>query len=245
MLKTKNLTKIFSKHQGKDLVQVGIKGLNFEAKKGRTLGLLGANGAGKTTTLRILAGLTYPQEGEVILNNQNYKDIKYLTSKVSIVSHETNIYDRLTPFQILENFAILDGQTKQEAKKNILKIAKKLDMESFLHTRTDKFSTGMRQKVSIARSLINDQEILIFDEITNGLDIYASNTIKKIISKLKREAKTIIFSTHIMSDADELCDDLVILNDGEIVLKGDKKDLFTQYSVSSCYDLFFKVNPKK
>jgi sodium transport system ATP-binding protein len=243
MLEVKNLTKTFTRTDKKNNTKttVGIHDLNFQANQGRVFGLIGANGAGKTTTMRIVANLTYPHSGEITLNQQPYANINDIKMRVSFVSGETQVYDRLTPFEIMNlfgRFANLSGKSLED---KIRFIADKLDMNEFLHDVCLNFSTGMKQKVSIARALVTDPEILIFDEVTNGLDIFASRAVKEQILALKAEGKTILYSTHIMSDAEDLCDDIAILHNGRILDTGKVSDLKQKYSLQKIEEIFFSL----
>lgn len=247
MLEVKNLTKTFKKkdQKTKEIQEVGINNVSFTAKPGRIFGLLGANGAGKTTTMRIIADLTSPHSGEILLDGKRYKDIKDIKMQIGFVSGETQIFDRLTPYEILKTFGQLAEFSKEMIEERITSLSEMLQMKDFLHTKSSGFSTGMKQKVSIARALITDPKVLIFDEITNGLDIFAARAAKDLVKKLRDEDRIIIYTSHIMPDADELCDDIAIIHKGKIILDGEKKNLFKENKVERAEDLFFKVVTKE
>ncbi len=243
MLEVKNLTKLFKKidQKTKEKSYVGIRDVSFNADEGRIFGLIGANGAGKTTTMRIIANLTYPHSGEILLDGKNYKDIHNLKMLVSFVSGETQIFDRLTGYEILSLFGEFAGITGKALEDKIQFLVKKLDMGDFINNLCSGYSSGMRQKVSIARALITDPKVLVFDEVTNGLDIFAAKAVKDEIKNMKAEGKIILYSTHIMSDAEELCDDIGILHKGKILETGSVKDLKKKYKVDTIEDIFFNL----
>lgn len=243
MLEVNNLHKLFKKQdkKTKEVSYAGIHDISFTAKPGRIFGLIGANGAGKTTTMRIIADLTSPQSGTVKLDDRTYKQIKDVKKRIGFVSGETQVFDRLTPHETMSFFGELAGMSHSEVEQRIDKLAKQLQMEEFMNIPVHNFSTGMKQKVSIARALVTDPQILIFDEITNGLDIFAAKAVKDIIAQLRTEGKIILFSTHVMPDADDLCDDVVIVHKGNVVVQGSRDELLKEHKVANLYDLFFSL----
>jgi len=243
MLKVENITKLFKrvdKKSGKKS-EVGITNVSFEAKPGRVFGLIGANGAGKTTSMRIIANLTYPHSGRILLNDKDYKETNDIKKRVGFVSGETQVYDRLTPYEILKMFGEFSEIQMDILEKRIQELSEKLNMGDFLNDTCINFSTGMKQKTSIARALITDPEVLIFDEVTNGLDIFASRSVKDQIISLKNDNRIILYSTHIMPDAEELCDDVAIIHKGEILDTGSVKDLKLKYAAKNIEEIFFKL----
>lgn len=243
MLTVNGLTKSYTKknEQTGETRQVGIFDLTFSAKPGVIFGLIGANGAGKTTTMRMVAGLTQPHSGVISLADKPYSKIANIKQKVALVSGETNVFDRTTPREILTMFGQASGVEKAELKQKISELSEKLQMQDFLDERTNNFSTGMKQKTSIARALVTEPEILIFDEITNGLDIFASQSVKQIVQDLAAEGKIVLYSTHIMPDADELCEELAIVHKGHLVTSGTKAELLAKYKQQNVKDLFFNL----
>jgi len=243
MLEIKNLTKSFNRidRKTKKKSNVGIFDISFKAQPGKIFGLIGANGAGKTTTMRIVANLTYPHQGDIFLNEKNYKEIPNLKMLISFVSGETQIYDRLTAYETINLFGEFAGIEKVTLKKRVDELTEKLGMQDFINDIASSFSTGMKQKVSIARALVTDPKVLIFDEVTNGLDIFASKAVKDQIKQLKAEGKIILYSTHIMPDADELCDDVAILHKGKILDEGNVEELKKKYTQKSIEGIFFKL----
>lgn len=243
MLEVKNLTKTFKQidQKTKQTRIVGIHSLNFQLSPGRILGLVGPNGAGKTTTMRILSGLTHAHSGEVLIEGNNIKAMQNYKKTVSLISAETQAYERLTPREQLYLAYELADLPKQEKHKKVEQLAKHLDMEDFLDRPNQSFSSGMKQKINIARGLITEPKVVIFDEVTNGLDIFAAKAVKEEIKSLSRNNCYVIFSTHIMPDADELCDDIVIIHKGVIREQGEKSLLLKKYKVKNVEELFFAV----
>jgi len=243
MLEIKDLTKLFNRvdKKTKEKSKVGVQNISFKAQPGRIFGLIGANGAGKTTTMRIVANLTYPQSGDIFLDGKNYKDIKNLKMRVGFVSGETQIFDRLTGYETIKLFGEFADIPKKELEKKIEMLSEKLGMKDFINDIAVSYSTGMKQKVSIARALVTDPQILVFDEVTNGLDIFASRAVKDQIKMFKEEGKIILYSTHIMPDADELCDDIAIIHKGEILDQGNVSDLRKKYKKQTIEEIFFEL----
>lgn len=243
MLKVENLNKQFKKNDQKTKKKsyVGITNISFEAKEGRIFGLIGANGAGKTTTMRIIANLTYQHSGNIFLDGKNYKDIDNLKMMVSFVSGETQVFDRLTGYEILSLFGEFAGFKNKELEERINDLVQKLNMSDFIHSLCINYSTGMKQKVSIARALVTNPKVLVFDEVTNGLDIFASKAVRDQIKELKNEGKIILYSTHIMSDAEELCDDMAIIHKGDILESGEVSEIKKKYNMNSIEDIFFEL----
>jgi len=193
MIELKGLTKQFKEIKAVD-------SLSFNVKKGEILGLLGENGAGKTTTLRLLATMLKPTSGTAIIDGYDLvKDSNLVRSKIGILfGGETGLYDRLTAYENIAYFGELNGMNKTEIKNRVDKLAKLLDMEEYINRRVGKFSKGMKQKVAIARSIVHNPEIMFLDEPTSGLDVSAVKVVHDFIIELKKEGKTIVFSSHSM-----------------------------------------------
>jgi sodium transport system ATP-binding protein len=243
MLEIKKLTKQFDQkdQKTKAVRKVGISEIGFNVVPGRVLGLVGPNGAGKTTTMRIVSSLTKPHSGDILLDgNSVIGDNKY-KSRVSLISSETQPYERLTAREQLELAYNLADLPRTNRDLSITEIATELEMLDFLDKPNQSFSSGMKQKINIARGLVTNPDIIVFDEVTNGLDIFAARAVKERIKSLKSQGKYIIFSTHIMTDAQELCDDLVIVYQGKVIEQGDKIQLLKKYQTATCEELFFAI----
>lgn len=207
-----------------------LKHVSFSVSKGEIVGLLGENGAGKTTLLRAIATLITPDEGKITVNGfdtiQNPNDIK--KNMGVLFGGETGLYERLTARENLEYFASLYGLSKHEMKVRIDELAKMFGMKDYLNRKVSGFSKGMRQKLAISRTIIHDPDIILFDEPTTGLDITASNVFRQLVHQLKRQGKTIIFSSHIMEEVSMLCDSVAMIHKGELVYHGELNDLYEE-----------------
>ncbi|HWL24592.1 MAG TPA: ATP-binding cassette domain-containing protein [Ureibacillus sp.] len=227
MIEIREVTKKF---QDKKVYITALKHVSFTIEKGEVLGLLGENGAGKTTLLRTIATLLTPTEGSVrVAGNDTLKNSEEVKKKIGVLfGGETGLYNRLTARENLEYFAKLYGLSKHETKIRIDELAKMFGMKDYLNRKVGGFSKGMRQKVAIARTLIHNPEIILFDEPTTGLDITSSNVFRQLVHQLKREGKTIIFSSHIMEEVTMLCDTVAMMHKGELVHHGSLEDLYKE-----------------
>jgi sodium transport system ATP-binding protein len=225
MIKVENLTKEFNlnKQQQKELnttdnKAIAVENISFECKPGRVFSLLGPNGAGKTTTLRMLSTIYQPTSGSIEIGGIDaIKEPQKAKSKIGFLTGSTGLYARLTPNEIIAYFGKLYNVPKNELEERKEKLYNLLEMNDFQNKRIGKLSTGMKQKVSICRTMIHDPEIIVFDEPTSGLDVITAENIIKLISDCKAQGKTVIFSSHIMSEVDLLCDDLAIIHKGKLL----------------------------
>lgn len=223
MIQINNLTKSFTTKTGKgfkkETVTVNaVNDVSFECKPGRIFSLLGPNGAGKTTTLRMIAGIINPTSGNAVVDNvdisQGNDEVK---KRIGFLTGSTGLYERLNPDETLDFCGKLYRLPEEAYKARKEYLFEKLGINEFRKKRLGQMSTGMKQKVSIARTLIHDPEVLIFDEPTSGLDVITADSIIDLIRESKENNKTVIFSSHIMSEVDLLCDDLAIINKGSII----------------------------
>lgn len=236
MIQVKGLSKSFKAVEA-------VKNISFEVKKATVFGLLGENGAGKTTTLRIIATMLKPTDGTVLIDGVDLlTDSEGVRSKIGILfGGETGLYDRLTARENIEYFGLLNGMTKEEVSRRIDELSNLLDMDDYLDRRAGKFSKGMKQKVSIARSIVHDPEIMLFDEPTSGLDVTAVRIVHEFIKRLKEQGKTIIFSSHSMNEVEKLCDVVGIIHKGEIVEVATVKSLKEKYNDMELEDIFVEL----
>jgi sodium transport system ATP-binding protein len=219
-----------------------VDNVSFVAKPGQIYGLLGANGAGKTTTLRLLATILEPSEGTAIVNGHDVVDSpEKVRASVGFLSGGTALYPRLTAQEMVEYFGRLNGLDEPTLKKRVDEIFNRLDMNEFRDRRCDKLSTGMKQKTSIARTLVHDPPVMIFDEPTSGLDVMTARTIMGFIRECRDRGKTVIFSTHVMSEVEKLCDRIGIIHGGKLLAEGTLADLRAQFGMQDLEDLFVKV----
>src|SRR5690606_12738384 len=227
MIEINEVTKRF---KDKKTSITALKHVKFTVEKGQVVGLLGENGAGKTTLLRTIATLLTPTDGNVkVAGFDTLKKPNEIKKRIGVLfGGETGLYDRLTARENLEYFANLYGLGKHETKVRIEELAVMFGMKDYLNRKVGGFSKGMRQKVAIARTLIHDPSIILFDEPTTGLDITSSNVFRQLVHQLKRDGKTIIFSSHIMEEVTMLCDGVAMIHKGELIYHGSLNSLYEE-----------------
>jgi sodium transport system ATP-binding protein len=219
-----------------------VDGVSFSCRPGQIYGLLGANGAGKTTTLRMLATILAPTEGTAnVAGYDVMKNPQQVRSHVGFLSAATALYGRLTAQEMVEYFGRLYGLDEPTLRRRIDELFARLEMNDFRDRRCDKLSTGMKQKVSIARTLVHDPSVMIFDEPTVGLDVMAARAISGFIRECRDNGKTVVFSTHVMSEVEKLCDRIGIIHSGKLLAEGTLPDLRAHYGIQDLEDLFVKV----
>jgi len=198
-----------------------LRGISFEADSGEIFGLLGPNGAGKTTTLRIICTLLAPDAGSVaVLGFDTRKAPEEIRLRVGVVTAEIGVYARLSARENIAYFAELSGVLDGELNRRVDAVIDRLDMGSFANQRAESLSSGQKQKVAIARAIVHDPEILMFDEPTSNLDVLASREIRDFMVESRERGKCVIFSTHVLHDAERLCDRVTILHQGTVVASG-------------------------
>ncbi len=245
MIEVANLNKLF---RDKNVEISAVKDLSFNCKKGEIFGLLGPNGAGKTTTLRIIATILKPTSGEVIIdgiNPGNKGNTEEIRKRIGFLTGTTGLYHYLTVREILTFFGNIYGINKESLKNRIDELSHIFQMKDFLDRRIDNLSTGMKQKVSIARTIIHDPAILILDEPMGGLDIITSKTIMDFIKHSKQEGKCILFSTHVMREAELLCDKISIMHQGQLLCQASLSELKNQSGKENLEDIFFYLIGEK
>ncbi|MEI6782188.1 MAG: ABC transporter ATP-binding protein [Verrucomicrobiota bacterium] len=211
----RNLTKTFY-DEGRGEVQA-VDGVSFECGAGEIFGLLGANGAGKTTTLRILATILKPSSGSAsVMGHDVLTEPEAVRASLGFSSSTTALYPRLTARETLDFFARINGCPKARARERVERLIERFGIQEYADARVDKLSQGMKQKVAIARTVVHDPPVLIFDEPTVGLDVLNALEMQQMIAEFRAEGKAIIFSTHIMSEAEKLCDRIAIIHRGKI-----------------------------
>jgi len=240
VIQVEGLTKIF--HDNKRGKVVAVNHLEFNCQKGKIFGLLGPNGAGKTTTLRILATMMRPTEGKAKINGFDViKKPHEVRKQIGFLSGETGLYDRFTPRETLKFFGKINGMEDKAIDKKMDDIFHTLNMENFKDVRVDKLSTGMKQKLSIARCILHDPSVLILDEPTVGLDIITARTVTDYIQEFKKQGKCIIYSTHIMQEAEKLCDVIGIIHHGKLLANGTLGELKKRSSSEDLEEIFFEL----
>jgi sodium transport system ATP-binding protein len=224
MIQVEQISKQFS--DSKRGTRMAVDGVSFEVRAGEVFGLLGPNGAGKTTTLRLLGTLLKPSSGTAILNGFDVgKEPGRVREQIGFLSGDMGLYGRLTPREILDFFGKLKSMEPARRAQRIGHLIALFDMQSFADVRTDKLSTGMKQKTAIARTMLHDPPILILDEPSSGLDVPTARTIEAAILEAKRAGKCIVYSTHVMEEAEYLCDRIGVISDGHLKMTGTMEEL--------------------
>jgi len=192
-----------------------LKPLTLEVREGEIFGYLGPNGAGKTTTLRLLMGLVYPSAGSARILGCDLFD-RRMKAQIGFLPEQPYFYDHLTAFELLEYYAQLSGVAPKQRKRKVEAVLARVGMADSARTQLRKFSKGMLQRVGVAQAIVHDPKLVLLDEPMSGLDPIGRREVRDLIQQLKEEGKTIFFSTHILSDAETLCDRVAILHQGEL-----------------------------
>lgn len=251
MIEVQELRKEFklSRQQKRELGHVArngrleaVAGVSFTCQPGRIFSLLGPNGAGKTTILRMIATMLRPTSGRIrVAGYDTLKEPQSVRSILGFMTGTTGLYDRLTADELVKYFADLHGLDRATFKRRREELYTRLGMHDFADRRIGKLSSGMRQKVSIARTIIHDPEVVVFDEPTASLDVVTAKNIIDLIRRLRTAGKTVIFSTHIMGEVSLLSDDLAIIHNGRLCYNGTYKDFVTQMPSDSLEDAFIRL----
>jgi sodium transport system ATP-binding protein len=221
---------------------VAVDRISFDASPGQIYGLLGPNGAGKTTALRILSTMLQPTSGEATVNGYDVLTQPALVRRqIGYVSMGTAVYDRMTAWEMVEYFGRLYGIEPEDLRGRMETIFERLQMNEIRNLLGAKMSTGMKQKVSIARAIVHDPPVLIFDEATSGLDVLVARALLKTVMELREQGKCIVFSTHIMREVERLCDRIAILHRGHILAEGTLGELADEHDEADLEELFFRL----
>lgn len=219
-----------------------VDGLSFSAHAGEVFGLLGPNGAGKTTALRILTTLLKPTSGVALVNGFDcVRQAELVRNQVGFISANTAVYDRMTAWEFVEYFGLLHGLAPASLRERMERLFAKLGMDDLRDTLGAKMSTGMKQKTSIARALVHDPPVIIFDEATNGLDAFAARASLDAVAELRDEGKCVVFSTHIMSEVQRICDRIAVMHRGRVVDAGTLEELRERHGERDLEELFFRL----
>jgi sodium transport system ATP-binding protein len=219
-----------------------LDNISFVARAGEVFGLLGPNGAGKTTALRILATILQPSSGSVrIYNFDVTEQADFVRHSIGFVSNNTAVYDRMSAWEFVEYFGRLYALPADRLYPRMEKIFRTLQMDEFRDCPGVKMSTGMKQKVSIARALIHDPPVLIFDEASLGLDVMVARALQSIVMDLRDQGKCIIYSTHIMREVERLCDHVAIIYKGKLLDTGTLEELADRHEQNDFEELFFQM----
>ena len=244
MIEVKNISKEFikiDKNKKKQLIKADDD-ISFTAKEGEILGILGPNGAGKTTLLRIIAGIMQPTNGEVRIGDMSYQDNEIeIKKQISFLSGNTKLYKDISCMELLEMCAAYYDIPEKEKEKRCKEIIKKLDLESFKNQRIGNLSTGQSQRVGIARCIIHNPSYYIFDEATSGLDIISSKSILDFIKEEKKNGKCILYSTHYMEEAENICDRVVMIHHGKVLTIDTPENIIKETKTTNLRDAFFAL----
>ena len=237
MIEVKHISKAFEQKSGKNFF--AVNDLSFSAQEGEIVVLLGVNGAGKTTTMRMLSTVLKPTGGTALLQDYDIlKEPQKVRANLGFLSGDTGLYNRLTTRELITYFGRLYDVEDNIIKDRIREMADFLDMNDFLDKKIDLLSTGMKQKVSIVRSIIHDPPVMIFDEPTSGLDILTARNIVSFIHKCKDDGKCVLFSTHIMREAERIADRIIMIHEGELLAEGTWEDFQVQTNLKDLDDIF-------
>ncbi len=240
MIHVHELTKHYSDLRRGQFVALG--GISFHARPGQIYGLLGPNGAGKTTALRILSTVLQPTGGKASISGFDVvTQATDVRRQIGFISANTAVYDRMTGWEMVEYFGRLHGIPGEVLTANMESLFERLKMNDTRDILGSKMSTGMKQKVSIARALIHDPPVLIFDEATAGLDVLVARALLNTVAELRDNGKCIIFSTHIMREVEKLCDRIAIMHRGQFLAEGGLDELRDLHHERDLEELFFQL----
>jgi sodium transport system ATP-binding protein len=240
MIEARHLTKTFRDPQRGEVA--AVQDISITVAPGQIYGLLGANGAGKTTTLRLLATLLRPTSGTALGGGYDISAApERVRAQMGFLATSTALYGRLTAREMIAYFGRLHDLDDPEIARRIGRLADELEMHDFLDRRCENFSTGMEQKTSIARTLIHDPAVMIFDEPTLGLDVMTARAVLRFVRECRSRGKTVIYSTHVMSEAEKICDVIGIIHDGRLLAEGTLAELAARTGERDLEEIFVQL----
>lgn len=240
MIQVKELRKVFRDRKKGEIP--AVRGISFTCQPGRVFGLLGRNGAGKTTTLRMLATILAPTSGTAeVAGFDILRQGADVRRSIGYLSGDTKLYDRLTGREILGYFGALAGMEPAAVAKRVAELSGIFDLGEVLAKRVGSMSTGMKQRLSIARVVLHDPPVLIFDEPTSGLDVIGAREVLRIVQEFRGRGRTVIFSTHIMTEAEKICDEVAIIEKGTILAQGTVAALCGRVDGGALEDAFVNI----
>ena len=249
MITADNLVKTFIRNEKKNKKSEfnAVDGISLTVKEGEIVGVLGPNGAGKTTLLRMMSKLMKPTSGIVSIHigEKEISDDIAVKKQIGYLSNNTKLYGRLSTREFLQMLGVLYGLSEEDTAQRIEKISEVLSMDAFIDNRIEKLSTGQTQRASIARCLVHDPQVYIFDEPTLGLDIISSAAIIDFMKGERKRGKTVLYSTHYMEEAEYLCDRIIMIHHGRIISEGTPADLKAQTDQDSLRDVFAELIRKE
>lgn len=244
MIEITNVSKEFVKKISKKEIQkfLADDNITLNANKGEIVGILGPNGAGKTTLLRMIAGIMTPDKGTIKIDNQNYKEnAEDIKRKISYLSGNTKLYKDISPYELFKMCSDYYKVPKDIQEDRIKQISEHFNLNELLHQKIGNLSTGQLQRVNIARCIIHNPDYYIFDEATSGLDIITSKVILDFIKEEKQKNKCIIYSTHYMEEAENICDRVILIHKGQIIKEGPPKEIIKDTKTTNLRDAFFEL----
>lgn len=240
MIEVLGLRKTFHDRKKGDIA--AVKDVSFTCRPGQVFGLLGRNGAGKTTTLRMLATILSPTAGTAkVAGFDIVTKSAEVRRRIGYLSGDTKLYDRLTGRELLSYFGTLASMDAGRIATRFAELTEPFALGELLDKRVGRMSTGMKQRLQIARVVFHDPEVLIFDEPTSGLDVFGAREVLRLVTDLKAKGRTVIFSTHIMTEAERICDEIAIIEKGAILRQGTLQALGAGDGVHSLEDVFVDV----
>lgn len=221
---------------------LAVNQISFEANDGEIVGILGPNGAGKTTLLRMLAGIMEPTSGTVVVDGLNYqKNPLEIKKKLAFLSGNTKLYNRISPHELIQMCGKLYGMEQEKINEREEEILKILNLVELRNAKIGNLSTGQTQRVGLARCLVHDPKYYILDEATSGLDIISSQIILDFIKEEKKRGKTVLYSTHYMEEAENICDRIIMVNKGNVIATGTPEEIKQMTGTTNLRDAFFKL----
>ena len=234
---TKDQRKIVGKSELRPKLFTAVNSINLKCNSSNVFALIGPNGSGKTTTLRMISTMISPTSGSIYINGSDASvDSRFARKSIGFMTNQTALYDRLSPYEMVKYFADLNSMDRIVFDRRCKEIFDRLDMNSFANKRIGTLSSGMKQKTSIARTIIHNPDIIVFDEPTTGLDVMTSRSIIELVRNSKNEEKTIIFSSHRMEEVQSLADDIGVIYNGKLIFSGTKNDFEALKPESQSYD---------
>ena len=244
MIKVQKLRKRFIRQDKnkRKTAFLAVNQISFDAKDGEIVGILGPNGAGKTTLLRMLAGIMEPTSGIVEVDGLNYqRSALEIKRKIAFLSGNTKLYNRISAHELIQMCGKLYGLTQDVIDSREKEILKILNLEELKNARIGNLSTGQTQRVGLARCLVHDPKYYILDEATSGLDIISSQIILDFIKEEKKRGKTVLYSTHYMEEAENICDKIIMVNKGIVIATGTPESIKQMTQTTNLRDAFFKI----
>jgi len=219
-----------------------VKGVSFCVRPGEIYGLLGPNGAGKSTTLRMIAGLMEPQQGSIsVFGNDTKTASEKVRKNLGFLSTDLGVYGRFSPRELLSIFGEFQGVESKVAERRGMYLLERLDLTDFADVKMESFSSGQKQKVSIARALLHDPKAILFDEPTTGLDVLTAKTVLDLLKIMKEEERAVIVSTHVLPMVEQMCDRVGIIFNGKLHGDAPPKEILSQFGVATLDEVFFRL----